>query len=470
MPAACRLLATLCTAAALLAAPAPAASIDILPPELERLIKKNRISKNRIGLLLARTDGTMLAAHRAEQPFNPASVAKIITALAAVDLLGATHKWQTTLATRGRLKDGVLHGDLYLIGGGDPTFTTENLLHMLSTLRSRGVRDIRGDLIIDDSVFALPPHDPAAFDGAATKPYNVGAHGMIVNFKVQRIVFTPSGGRVRVYTDPPNAHFAIDSRVKLSSKRCRNWRGRIREQLRGDGQRVTLRLTGAYSQRCKEQAFYLSVLDPLPHTAGVFTALWQRLGGSISGGWRRGTAPEELIALVAHESDALPQVLADMNKFSNNVIARNLFLSLAGDGAPATPARAQQALQQWLHEKGVPGVVLENGSGLSRTSRITPAQMTDLLTIIWRHPYRAELVSSLPILGEDGTLRKRRQNARGSGHLKTGSLDGITTISGFFRDQHGRHLMFTLFGEKQSGSRMRRLQADIINWAAALPQ
>nr|MCH9757919.1 D-alanyl-D-alanine carboxypeptidase [Pseudomonadota bacterium] len=225
----CLLLCLLC----LFSAGKNAAAVDFLPPEIEKFIKINKVNKKNIGLLLQREDGTIVASHQAERKFNPASVAKIITTLAALDILGTKFTWQTKIATNGRVKKGVVEGDLYLIGGGDPYLTVDNFLYLLNSLRSQGIHEIRGDIIIDDSIFMLPPHNPAKFDGASTKPYNVGAGGLIVNFKTQQIVFAPRDNKVHVYSDPPNAYFTIDNRVKLSKRGCRNWRGKIREQLFG---------------------------------------------------------------------------------------------------------------------------------------------------------------------------------------------------------------------------------------------
>lgn len=454
----------------LLCLPPGHANVDFIPPALSQLIKKHRINPKNIGFVLQREDGLVIAAHQAERLFNPASVTKIITSLAALDILGADFNWQTTIAKTGAIKNGVLNGDLYLIGGGDPYLTLDNFLYLLNDLRSQGLKEIRGNLVIDDTFFVLPPHNPAAFDGVPTRPYNVGGGGLVVNFKAQRVVFQPVGSRVHVYTDPPNTNFKIDNRIKLSKRRCRNWRGRIREQLLGDDQHITLRLSGSYSKHCKQQAFHLSVLSHPAYVAGVFGGLWQRLGGVWSGQWRQGRAPEKISTLLVHDSQPLPLVLSAMNKFSNNVIARNVYLSLAaGNGTPPPyrPQHAEAVMRRWLAEKGVPEVVVENGSGLSRKARISPAQMTHLLNAIWRHPYRPELIASLPILGKDGTLRKRfRKNEApaGNGHLKTGSLSGVITISGFFRDRKGDYFLLTLFSEKQSRRSVHRLQDDMIKW------
>ena len=468
----------LCLCLALLLPPPQAVRaagvVEFLPAEVEKLFKKHRINKGKTGLLIKSVDGTVLAAHQPQRAFNPASVVKVITALAALDILGAEFQWETKIAAQGKISNGVLEGDLVLIGGGDPYLTADDFLYMLNGLRNRGLREIRGDLVLDDTIFQLPPHDAAAFDGAQAKPYNVGGGGLIVNFKSQRVVFSAADGRVQVHAEPPNAHFEIVNRVKLSSKRCRNWRRQIREQLSDQQTHAQLKLSGSYSRHCGEQGFYLSVLDHRAYVAGVFGALWERLGGKWSGKWRTGKAAADAEVLLERTSPRLPLVLAAMNKYSNNVVARNVFLSLPASAGepPHTPAAAQAVFAQWLGEQGVPEVVVDNGSGLSRRTRITPAQMTQLLEAAWRHPYRAELISSLPITGKDGTLRKRMKKAvAGEGHLKTGSLAGVTTISGYVRNDKGQYLMITLFAERQASGRVRRLQEDLIRWlrTAALP-
>ena len=451
-----------------------ATAAEFLPAALTQLAKKHRVTTKGIGVVIRRVDdNVLLANHQADRFFNPASVIKIPTMLAAMDLLGPKHQWKTSIAAVSAVKDGVLAGDLYLIGGGDPYITAERFLYLLSILRQRGVHEIRGDLVLDDSVFMLPPHDASIFDGAGFKPYNVGAGGLIINFKAHRVVFVPDGGGVRVYSEPPNDNFVINSsKMQISNSRCRNnWRGHLRERLRDDGVRATLSLSGSYAKRCGERSFYLSVLDHPAYVAGVFASYWRQLGGVWNGNWRRGETPSQATVLVESESPPLPQVLMAMNKNSNNVIARNLFLSLSKEDDAHTPDGAQRAMQSWLRSKGVEGVVIENGSGLSRRARITPAQMAHLLGSIWHHAYRTELLASLPILGVDGTLQRRlrKTSLAGEGRLKTGSLANVNTLAGFFRDKKGRHVLMVFFSSNVSNHRVRNLQNDIIAWASSLP-
>lgn len=450
---------------ALTAAPAAA---NTLPAEIVTLMKKHRVPQSGVGLIVHRLDDNVsLARHQAERAFNPASVVKLVTTLAAVELLGPNYRWETRIGVDGDITNGVLDGNLYLIGGGDPLLTVERFLYILNDLRSRGLREIRGDVIIDDSIFTLPPFNPGAFDGAPLKPYNVGAGGLIVNFKAHEVVFSPTAAGINVFTEPPNLHFVVDNKIKAGQGRCRNWRGKIQERFRQDGDRIILTVSGVYPKRCGEQSFYLSVLEHPAYVAGVFGALWRRMGGEWQGGWKHGKAPEDIDILAAYESPPLSDIITAMNKHSNNVIARNLYLSLAPDEAPRILPAAAAALDNWLGGKGVHGAVIENGSGLSRTARMTPEQMATVLRHIWEHRYRAEMLASLPILGIDGTLRKRLKKGElaGAGHFKTGSLNGVKSIGGFFYDRQGRTVMVAFFSHNVRGSRSKALQDAIIRWA-----
>ncbi|MGI9297760.1 MAG: D-alanyl-D-alanine carboxypeptidase/D-alanyl-D-alanine endopeptidase [Gammaproteobacteria bacterium] len=438
------------------------------PPDVRALMKQNGISPARAGIVIFRSgEDAPLLSHQPQKLFNPASLTKLPLAFAAFDILGPRHQWKTAFKRAGEIEDGVLRGDLILSGGGDPHLTAERFLHQINDLRSRGLRAFTGDLIIDDTLFLIPPHDTAAFDGAARKPYNAGGGALAVNFNAHKIVLSPRRGGIRAYLEPPNENFVIDNQLRAGRTRCSNWRGRISERYRGDGDRITLSLRGRYSPRCGEQAFYATAISQAANAAGVFGALWRRLGGEWSGKWRVAPSPPDAEEIAVFESPPLYSAVAAMNKFSNNVIARNIFLSLAeaGGAPPYSPESARAVFDEWMRGRGIEGeFFVDNGSGLSREGRMSAGQMATLLRQILAHPLRAEIISSLPILGIDGTLRRRlTKTARGRGHLKTGSLNGVNNIAGFLRDEAGRDIVFICMIES-SGSRARRFQDAMIRW------
>ena len=451
---------------------APTAKTEaILPDKVKALIRRSRIPLENVGLAAIRIgDSRPLAWHRADALFNPASVVKVATAFAALDVLGPDHRWTTRFAHTGEIREGVLDGDLHFIGGGDPRLTAERFLFMLSDLRERGLREIRGALVVDDSHFSAPPHDPGAFDGKRHKPYNAGPGGAAVNLKTHRVVISPSadGGKIGVRLEPPSAHVEVENNLRPGRGRCRNWRRGARDSLRDDGARAVLKLRGTFPPRCGEQSFYASVLSHSSYAAGVFGAMWERLGGEWSGEWRRGGTPEDAAVLAEHESPPLSEAVKMMNKHSSNLIARNIFLSLSEE-APRTLERARAALGESLAraDAGSPDGFVENGSGLSRESRMTPAQLARILGAAWSGPNRAEMAASLPIAGLDGTMRRRLRNhgLEGMGRFKTGSLRGVKSIAGYGKDARGREFIFVCLIKWGNGARARALQDSLLKWA-----
>ena len=461
-----------------LSAPPQALQIALandMPPTVRTLFKKHKIAPSQAALVIYRlSDNKMLAENLTEQLFNPASLAKLPLTFAAFDLLGSDYTWETAAAVDGKIQNGELHGNLYLIGGGDPLLDDARFLSLLSRLRGRGLRKINGALILDDSYFILPPHDAAAFDGKPYRLYNAGGGALAVNFNAQEIVFTPELTSVRIVVEPPNDHIQIDGSVTLSSRGgCRYWRQQLREQYRGDRQRVTVLLRGGYPRHCGNLSFHTAALSVGANTAGVFGGLWRRLGGEWNGQWLAGKVPPNAVTLVVHQSPPLLQATAAMNKFSNNVIARNMLLSLPAKSGepPYTLEYARGMLHQWMRQQGVDGqFYIDNGSGLSRDARMSASQLFHLLLRLWRHPLRAEMVSSLPLLGVDGTLKKRLpRTAARQGHLKTGSLNLVKNIAGFLRDKRGNDLILISLTRGVSSARAKNFQDALIEWARKQP-
>ena len=399
---------------------------------------------------------------------NPASVMKLVTTYGALEILGPATTWKTEVLAAEPLVDGVLAGDLYLRGSGDPKLTAERLWLLLRQLRDKGVKDIRGDLVLDRSAFSLTDTG-ASFDDQPLRPYNVGPDALLLNFKALRLTLSPNSAQKTVTIQPellPD-NLEIINLVKLGNNGCGEWKDALRPDLTRNENRFRLVLTGSYSASCGEKAWNLGVLPLDQYDLGLFRLLWRELGGELRGEVKDGQPPANARLLATTESAPVAEVVRDINKYSNNVMARQLFLSLAQQRG-ATPDMAAKSVNRWLSDKGLnfPELVLENGSGLSRKERIAPLSLSRLLQNAWESPLMPELVSSLPLTAVDGTMKKRLGSVgvAGRAHIKTGTLEGVKTIAGYVQDSNGRMVIVVFLVNHPNAALAQGAQDALLQW------
>ena len=480
-----------------------------MPPPVLDALQQAHISFGGIGVVVREVNArTPLISINANAPMNPASTMKLLTTYAGLELLGPAYTWKTEAYLDGELRDGVLQGNLILKGYGDPKFTIEQFWLWLRELRARGLREIRGDLVLDRSFFDLPAHDPAAFDNDPVRAYNVGPDALLLNFNTLRLRYVPDGNGMKVISEPALDGVTLDNQLipqpasHPSKGGCDKWDDTIRVQPDGD----SVILQGGYPGECGEREQNLSVMPHVRYVEAVFRALWQELGGTLRGKQREGVAGGNARLFATHLSDPLSTVIRDINKFSNNVMARQLFLSLGTADAATAPARgtpvgapvkgtppdtrpsgglcaapllhsdpsaasiprSTQAMQDWLVRKELdfPELVIENGAGLSRNERISPLHLAQLLQNIAASPLSAELIASLPILGVDGSVKKRlkESSAASHAHLKTGTLEGVKTIAGYVKSQRGKEWIVVFFINHPNAKLGQAAQDALLEW------
>ncbi len=427
------------------ALPAHAAQVDTtLPPKVAQALKTSKIPDNSLSLVMVplSAPGTPTV-FNADVSVNPASTMKTITTFAALELLGPNYQWKTEFYTDGTLSNGVLHGNLYLKGGGDPKLNMEKLWLLMRDLRANGVLQITGDLVLDRSYFIQPTLPVFDDDGGdENAPFLVRPDALMVNLKALRFVARNDGGKVSVTVEPPIASIHVDNQVKaLASKQCG---GDVRYNPVTAPDGISVVVSGNLGEGCSSQT-YLSLLDHPTYTAGAVRAIWAELGGSIAGRDREAVVPKDAKLLARAFSPDLAEIIRDINKYSNNTMAQQLFLSIGAryrTDADADDAKAaQRVIRAWMARKGIPAshLVMENGSGLSRGERVSARELATMLQVAWKSPYAAEFMSSLPIIGTDGTMRKRLKTTAlaGEGHVKTGTLNTVRAIAGFSRDDNG---------------------------------
>ena len=447
-----------------------AAAAPALPPEVSEALQRARVPPQALSVLLqeAGTARTVLA-YQAQTPVNPASLAKLLTTLAALDQLGPSWTWTTPIWLLGNVDDGVLDGSLVIKGSGDPKLVIERVWLLLRQVQQRGVREIRGDIVLDRSAFASNPVDSADFDGDPTRPYNVQPDALLLNFKAVTYTFVPDAARgvAHVRVDPPLAGTQVERTVRLSAGPCDDWRAALKADF-SDALRV--RFAGSYPAACGELAWAVADADPASYNARLIEALWRDMGGKLSGRVLDGLAPAGIPPSFELKSPALAEVVRDINKYSNNVMAQQLFLTLAlqrQPGQPATAEAARAVLRGWLASRVgdlPPGTQLDNGSGLSRDTRLSAALLGRLLQQAWSSPTMPELLSSLPINGLDGTLRRSRATP-GRAHLKTGSLRDVAGVAGYLLSDSGRRYVLVAIVNHPNANAARPALDALVQWS-----
>ena len=458
------------TAPAATAATTPVAvETGRLPTEVEAALQRAKVPREALSVVVADvTGGVPRLSLNASQSVNPASLMKLVTTQAALDLLGPAFTWRTPVFVDGPIRDGVLQGNLYLKGSGDPRLTVERLWLLLRRVQGLGIARIQGDIVLDRSAFDVAPRDPASFDGEALRPYNAAPDALLINFKSLLLSFTPErGGTVaRVHAEPPLAGVQLPTTVPLSREACEDWRGGLRADW-SDPLRV--RLGGSYPAACGERVWPVAYAAPAHYAARAVAGLWQQLGGQLAGQVREGTVPAGLTPSLIHESAPLAEVVRDINKFSNNVMAQQLYLSLSAQRLGQGSFEAsREVVQAWWRERlGDTPPVLDNGSGLSRDERISAQALARLLQHAWAQPTMPELMASLPLTGLDGTLKRSR--AQASAHLKTGSLRDVAGIAGYVDGPGARRWVLVAILHHPNANAARAALDGLIDWTGQQP-
>jgi len=486
-------------AAAQLQAAPPSSMTLPLPVPVTDALRAAAIPEDAVSVLVLRGDKTVLS-HLADHALQPASTMKLVTTLIALEQLGPVFRGRTELRTTGEQKGDVLHGDLVLRGGADVDLSTETLTTMLRALRYQGIRTIAGNLVVDRTLFnparadlGVPP-----FDESPEAYYNVTPDALFVNRNMVQLDIRstprPDGKpatRVRVAMQPELDGVTVDTDMKLIDADCATWENgwKLPEAVpRADGG-LKVMLHGTFPKNCVADVS-VNVIDRQEYVARLVRRLWKTLGGTITGTAVEGTTPPGARLLAEHVSRALPEVVRDVNKPSDNTLARLLFLSLgalepdpvlgsrpqptASNTTLTTLARSEAVVRAWMRTHGIDdtGLVVENGSGLSRIESITPIQMAGLLQAGLRSTLAPEFQASMPIAAVDGTMRRRLHDspAASRARLKTGTLSNVVALAGYVPDADGRQCVLVAFvnSDRVDNGRGRAVLDALVDWVARL--
>jgi len=440
-----------------------------LPRSVEAALARGGVPRDAMVAWVQEADAARpRLAWQPDKPVNPASLMKLVTTFAGLELLGPAYTWSTPVWLQGTVADDVLTGNLVIKGNGDPKLVLERMWLLMRRVQQAGVREIRGDIVLDRSAFVPGEINPADFDGEPLRPYNAGADALLLNYRAVLLTFTPEPGRgvATIAVDPPLAGVRVDATVPLTSGPCEDWRGALKAEF---AEPARMHLAGAFQVACGEKVWPIAYADPKSYNERALAGLWAEEGGKLTGVVRDGAAPPATPSFELR-SPTLAEVIRDINKLSNNVMAQQLFLTLgATQRGAGTPEASREVVRQWLRGRvgaAANAAVISNGSGLTRDSRLSAGVLGRLLQAAWSSAVMPELMSSLPVAGVDGTLR-RSKGASGRAHLKTGSLRDVVGVAGWVLADSGRRYSVVAIVNHPNANAARPALEALVEWAAS---
>ena len=453
-----------------------------LPEPVRAALRAAGLPEDSVGALVIRVpDGAVDLEHRSGESLQPASTLKLLTSMVALDRLGPAYRGRTELLASGETTDGVLRGNLTLRGMGNVDFDWRAFERLLSALRLQGVREIEGDFLVDLTHFRPARTDRGAlpFDEAPEFRYNVIPDALLLHTYLIDLDIVSGDEGVRMVVSPVLEGVSVVPEFTYVDRDCEDWEDGWKlpaVSAAADGA-VVIRLRGEFPRNCTATTA-INVIDRIAYADRLFRSLWSHMGGKFSGGTREAVAPAASRLVAAHHSRSLAEVVRDVNKHSDNPITRVVYLTIgARSGEPAeldTPLRAEREVRRWLAEHGIAarGLVLDNGSGLSRSERITPSQLAAVLRAALSSPWAPEFMASLPIAGVDGAMRNRLQSsaAASQARIKTGTLRDVSAVAGYVKDASGdTHVVVAMINHPAAKRKVARPILDIlVDWAARI--
>ncbi|WP_371734620.1 D-alanyl-D-alanine carboxypeptidase/D-alanyl-D-alanine endopeptidase [Allopusillimonas soli] len=447
-----------------------------LPPELASLWRATKLPESSLSLYVKEVGAaTSMLDINSGVPRNPASVMKMVTTWSALSGLGNDYVWRTTMLARGKGRvdgQGTLMGPLYIKAAGDPFLSVQDLWSLLRELRLRGIKNLT-EVVVDRSIFGPVATDPGAFDGAPDRPYNASPDAMMVGLGAVRLVFQPDMAARKwiPIVDPPLRDVRIDGEIGWRDAVCPGSPS-INTRIEPVSGRYVVHISGAAVGSCGEFSLYRLVMPQPQYFEDIFRQLWRELGGTLAKGIHEGTVPADATVLAWHDSRSLGDTIRQINKHSNNVMARTLLLTLGAErlGPGATPDSGARAAMSVLAAQGVDtrGWHIDNGAGLSRESRLTASGLAGMLDVAWRTPLMPEFISSLAVAGIDGTVRRRMRDdaVQGMAHLKTGSLRAARSLAGYVLGASGKRYILVSFVNDDRAYAVRAFDDALVAWLA----
>ena len=410
-----------------------------------------------------------LASWHAHKKRSPASVIKILTTYSALMELGYDYHWETKFYHTGTIKRGVLRGDLVVKASGDPTLKTRDVNSIVAGIKSHGIKRITGNIILDKSIFRISSRNNSGFDKNKYSPYNAMPDALMFNQRKSTVCVAPHGRKIYIDKDVPDLSYNVINKLKSVNGSCRGSRAWPRVSVRKNN----IIFSGKLSRHCPNRKVCKVITKP--HLSFYYTLKKkiQKSGIKYSGKMKLKRTPKSAKYLFSHYSKSLEEIISVTAKKSNNVFARQIMLTLGVTqyGEPGTLQKGRNGVERILKrhhilEEG--RTFIENGSGLSRISKITAQSLGNLL-LDGYHNYGDRWMQTLSIAGIDGTIRRRFKysSVYGRAWMKTGTIRRVANIAGYVEGASGeRYVVVVLVNDKYSKKYGRKLANRVIEWVA----
>ena len=483
--------------------------ISYLPESIAKAIKKSGIPSQSVSISIDKISyksqqGKLfstvnLVDWQENSPMNPASTIKLLTSLAALEVLGPQYRWKTDLLTNGKIQNGLLKGDLLIRGSGDPKLIPEEINKILLNLQSLGVKRIDGQLILDRSAYEISVKETSFSDSDPTRAYNVAPDALLFAFNSFSFQFYPNNQNdlVVIKQSPRMANFKIDNNLKIIEGDCTDWKKDISMSLTNFKSGAwTAVFNGVYPSGCQNATWNVVASDSDSFFIQSFIAAWEDVGGTwVKSPILKSYDPKtEFKPIITHFGVPLYESVKDINKLSNNVMARQVMLTMALEkiGRPSNTNNSMKVIKDWLlsHQLNMSELVIENGSGLSRIERISSKNLNQVLLLGLNSSSKDYFLESLPIAGFDGTMKHRLLDKlrkyipnkkemanleknivdfpsglkKYGAYIKTGSLVDVRSISGYVVSRSGNVYAVTSLINDPNARNGRVIHDTVLSW------
>lgn len=405
---------------------------------VDAILKRYKVEPSNVSLEILNDDKSVYALNENKQKM-PASITKILTSYAVLKKLTASHHFYTKLFWDGQ--------NLYLKGGGDPSFVSENMWFLVNEFTRSGIKKIKGDIIVDDTLFDRVRFDESRESTRVDRAYDAPVGAMSFNWNSVNIFVKPTaaGQKARVVVDPENQYFdLVNNTVTVAGSAKKE----LTVQISNAEHLITV--SGDVQAGASEKAIFKNIDTPDLWSGTNLKFFLSQRGIIVDGKVRTGTVPDNAEQVAVYESKNFAYIMADMNKFSNNFVAEMLTKNIAAEEvkSEASLARGVQGIQAELKKIGLDEkqIKIVNPSGLTRDNAISAHSMNRVLSEI-KNDFSifTTFTESLPIAGIDGTLKKRLKDGPAEGWVraKTGYISGVVALAGYAGRRDGSVLTFT---------------------------